>query len=102
MKFPIYTNNQFFNIFHMLFFPAKTDKIIKLFPVNNSLPATRTIAIPAGNTIAPTSLATEATDILLAATVEPIPANPINIPAKNPSNIILKIGRLLLCIPISI
>ena len=49
--------------------------MIRLLPVNSSLPATSTIAIPAGNTAAPTSFATDAMPMVLDAVVEAIPAN---------------------------
>jgi len=76
--------------------------MIRLLPVKSSLPATSTIAIPAGNTAAPTNFATDAMPIVLDAVVDAIPAKPMNIPAKNPNKIVLKIDRFTLWIPTSI
>ena len=51
--------------------------MIRLFPVKSSLPAISTIAIPAGNTQALTSRATDAFWIVAEDVVEAIPANAI-------------------------
>ena len=93
---------QFFNIFHTVTFFSNTASMIRLLPVKSSLPATSTIAIPAGNTQALNSLATEGFSIVAEAVVDAIPAKPMNIPAKNPNKIVLKIDRFTLWIPTSI
>ena len=85
IKFPRNTKNQFLSMPATVVFFCRTLIIIRLFPVKSSLPATRTIAIPAGNTHALTSLATEAEAMVAEAVVEAIPAKPMNIPAKKPS-----------------
>ena len=83
-KFPTNTKNQFLSISLILTFFCKTLMIIRLFPVKSSLPATSTIAIPAGNTMAPKSFPRDAFSTVAEAVVAPTPAKPIKAPAKKP------------------
>ena len=63
----------------------KTPMIMRLLPVNSSLPATMTMARPAGKTQPETSFASDGSPTVAAAAVDAAPASATKAPAMQAS-----------------
>ena len=101
-KFPRYTTTQFFNTPPSVTSFSSNGITSRLFPVNNSLPARRTMVSPPGNTQPARNLATDACSTDTEAAVEAIPPTAINAPARMANKNILLTGVFTLPFPVLI